>query len=127
MQLLPLHMDTVFSLPNEADRATYLRSLVQSFGCNYICLWFYLPQPNQSRLYFLDGYYDEETNAIGSSTGSLARRLFDEYRQEVFFIVNDRVPGMAFVNEQLYRELNESELQRMASAAVQQQFYKVIN
>ncbi|KAG8657047.1 hypothetical protein MANES_03G034700v8 [Manihot esculenta] len=123
MQLLPLHMDTVFSLPNEADRATYLRSLVQSFGCNYICLWFYLPQPNH-RLYFLDGYYDEETNAIGSSTGSLARRLFDEYRQEVFFIVNDRVPGMAFVNEQLYRELNESELQRMASAAVQQQFYK---
>lgn len=48
--------------------------------------------------------------------------------ENAFFVSSvSRVPGMAFVNEQLYRELNESELQRMASAAVQQQFYKVIN
>ncbi|XP_043807650.1 putative transcription factor bHLH041 isoform X3 [Manihot esculenta] len=117
-------MDTVFSLLiNEADRAGYLRSLMQSFGCNYICVWFDMPQPNH-HLYFLDGYYHEENNQPGSSSGSLARRLFDEYRQENFLPVNNRVPGMAFVNNQPYRELSESELQRMASVTVQQRFYQ---
>ncbi|KAJ9183811.1 hypothetical protein P3X46_007618 [Hevea brasiliensis] len=116
-------MDTVFSIPSQADRATYLRSLMQSFGCNYICLWFYRPQLNHC-LYFLDGDYHEQTNQSGSSSGSLARWLFDKYRAEAFLIVNDRVPGMAFGNKQPYTELNESELQRMASVSVQKQFYQ---
>ncbi|XP_021668468.2 putative transcription factor bHLH041 isoform X2 [Hevea brasiliensis] len=116
-------MDTVFSpLISDGDRATYLRSLMQSFGCNYICLWRYFPQPNH--LHFMDGYYHEEASQPGSSSGSLARRLFDEYRRKEFFVVNDRVPGVAFINNQPYRELNESELQRMASVAVQQRFYQ---
>ena len=40
-------MDTVFLIANEADRSSYLRSLMNSFDYTYICLWLYLPQPNQ--------------------------------------------------------------------------------
>ncbi|XP_065850200.1 putative transcription factor bHLH041 [Euphorbia lathyris] len=116
-------MDTVFSLLSSSDRNTYLRSLLHSFGCSYICLWLYLPQPTD-HMFFLDGYYCEDsTQQPGSSSGSLARRLFDDYCQEMFFLINDRVPGMAFVNNQPYRELNQFDLQRMASICVQRHFY----
>ncbi|XP_037493004.1 putative transcription factor bHLH041 [Jatropha curcas] len=40
-------MDSVFSVISEEDRASHLRSLMEAFGCNYICLWLFLPQPTQ--------------------------------------------------------------------------------
>ncbi|WCJ42698.1 basic helix-loop-helix (bHLH) DNA-binding family protein [Euphorbia peplus] len=117
-------MDTLFSLVMSTfDRHTYLRSLLHSFGCSYVCLWLHLPHPTD-HLFFFDGYYYEDITQPGSSSGSLARRLFHEYRQEMFFPVNDRVPGMAFISNQPYRKLNQLDLQRMASIVVQRQFYQ---
>ncbi|XP_050216176.1 putative transcription factor bHLH041 [Mercurialis annua] len=117
-------MDTVFSLIDEVERANYLQSLLNSSGCTYICLWLYYPQPDH-RLYFWDGRFNEENNQPGLSSGSVTRRLFDAYRREVFYVLNDRIPGMAFLNSQLpYRELNQSELLRLSSVAVQRQFYQ---
>jgi hypothetical protein len=42
-----------------------------------------------SYLFFWDGYYHEESNQPSSSSGSVARMLFDQYRQERFFAVNE--------------------------------------
>ncbi|XP_048228423.1 putative transcription factor bHLH041 isoform X2 [Ricinus communis] len=117
-------MDAVFSpLLSEADRTYYLRSLMHSFRCTYICFWLYIPQPNH-HLYYLGGHYSEENNPPDPSSGSLARRLFDGYRREVFYVLNDHIPGMAFINNQPYRELSQSELLRLTSVAVQRQFYQ---
>ncbi|XP_017178235.1 putative transcription factor bHLH041 isoform X2 [Malus domestica] len=75
-------------------------------------------------LFFLDGVYDEE-NQPSSSSGSLARRLFDEYRLSVFKVFeNECVPGFAFRNSISFVELQEMDLQRLASDDKQRQFYQ---
>ncbi|KAH7572125.1 hypothetical protein JRO89_XS04G0205900 [Xanthoceras sorbifolium] len=107
-------MDTTF-LVDDVTRANFLRSVMQSFGCTYVCLWSYLQPPNC--LLFWDGLYNEENNQ--------AQRLFHQYCQSVFPVSNyDCVPGLAFKNSQQYIELNESELQRLASNETQRQFYQ---
>ncbi|CAN6541172.1 unnamed protein product [Malus baccata var. baccata] len=118
----PLSMDTAFHL-DEGSRANFLRLVMQSFGCFYICLWSYMPPPSNC-LFFLDGVYDEE-NQPSSSSGSLARRLFDEYRLSVFKVFeNECVPGFAFRNSFSFVELQEMDLQRLASDDKQRQFYQ---
>ncbi|CAN6563781.1 unnamed protein product [Malus baccata var. baccata] len=115
-------MDIAFQL-DEGSRANFLRLVMQSFGCFYICLWSYMPPPSNF-LFFLDGVYDEE-NQPSSSSGSLARQLFNEYRLSVFNVVeNDCVPGFAFRNSLPYLELQEMDLQRLASVDTQRQFYQ---
>ncbi|KAM5547356.1 putative transcription factor bHLH041 [Rosa sericea] len=116
-------MDTAFEL-DEGSRANFLKLVKQSFSCSYICLWrSYMP----NCLLFFDGVYDEE-NQPGSSSSSgpsLARRLFDEYRLSMFPIVqNECVPGFAFRNGLAYVELQEMDLQRLASVQIQKQFYQ---
>ncbi|XP_034913306.1 putative transcription factor bHLH041 [Populus alba] len=115
-------MDAVFLL-SEEERATFLRYFMQCFGSTYICLWSYLPQPS-NYLFFWDGYYHEESNQPSSSSGSVARMLFDQYRQGRFFAVNDRVPGVAFKNKIPFIELKEFELQRSATTDAQRRFYQ---
>ncbi|KAK2645336.1 hypothetical protein Ddye_020531 [Dipteronia dyeriana] len=109
-------MDTTI-LVDEVTRANFLRSVMQSFGCTYICLWSYLQPPNC--LLFWDGLYNEENN-------NQAQRLFHEYCQSVFPVsdYNSCVPGLAFKNTQQYIELNESELHRLASNETQRRFYQ---
>ncbi|PQQ08841.1 putative transcription factor bHLH041 isoform X1 [Prunus yedoensis var. nudiflora] len=115
-------MDTAFQL-DEGSRASFLRLIMQSFGCFYICLWSYMPPPSNC-LFFLDGVYDEE-NQPSSSSGNQARRLFDEYKQSIFNVVeNECVPGFAFRNSLPNLELQEIELQRLASSGVQRRFYQ---
>ncbi|KAL6974549.1 hypothetical protein U1Q18_028734 [Sarracenia purpurea var. burkii] len=72
----------------------------------------------------MDGFYKEEDNQPSSSSGSLAGRLFDEYRQAVFIVENDRVPGIAFKNGLPYMELKVLDLQTLASVESQLQFYQ---
>ncbi|GLT79096.1 hypothetical protein SLA2020_506010 [Shorea laevis] len=115
-------MDAVFLL-NETDRTNFLRLLMQSFGCTYICLWSYFPQPSNC-LIFHDGEYREEGNQPSSSAGTLAWRLFLEYQQIQIPIENDRVPGFAFRNNLPYFELRDPDLQRMTSNETQRQFYR---
>ncbi|KAL6330998.1 hypothetical protein AAG906_009426 [Vitis piasezkii] len=118
-------MDSTFLL-DEATRTSFLRYVMESFGCSYICLWSYQPHPS-SCLRFLDGcYHEENSNQPCSSSGSLARRLFNEYCNSVFILENDisRVPGEAFKNCVSYMELNESQLGRMATAPAQMKFYQ---
>ncbi|XP_068306562.1 putative transcription factor bHLH041 isoform X1 [Pyrus communis] len=149
----PLSMDTAFHL-DEGSRANFLRLVMQSFGCFYICLWSYVPPPSNC-LFFLDGVYDEE-NQPSSSSGILARRLFDEYRLSVFKVLENEcvtkpigllliinvaislisfllhvymymircVPGFAFRNSFSFVELQEMDLQRLASDDKQRQFYR---
>ncbi|KAK3210470.1 hypothetical protein Dsin_015176 [Dipteronia sinensis] len=109
-------MDTTI-LVDEGTRGNFLRSVMQSFGCTYICLWSYLQPPNC--LLFWDGLYNEENN-------NQAQRLFHEYCQSVFPVsdYNSCVPGLAFKNSQHYIELNESELHRLASNETQRRFYQ---
>ncbi|KAJ6742764.1 TRANSCRIPTION FACTOR BHLH041-RELATED-RELATED [Salix viminalis] len=114
-------MDAVFLL-REVERANFLRYFMQYFGSTYICLWSYFPQPS-NYLFFWDGYYHEESNQPSSSSGSVARMLFDQYRQQRFFAVNDRVPGLAFKNNIPCIELKEFELQRSATTDAQRRFY----
>ncbi|KAM7512990.1 hypothetical protein LguiB_011865 [Lonicera macranthoides] len=75
-------------------------------------------------LLFLDGLYHEVTNQPSSSSGSLARRLFDEYRQSFFIVDNGHVPGLAFKNKLPYLELNELNLLSLVSNNTQLQFYQ---
>ncbi|GMP62842.1 hypothetical protein CsSME_00024791 [Camellia sinensis var. sinensis] len=118
-------MDSIFELDDE-PRANFLQNIVQSFGSIYICLWSYLPQPSNC-LIFKDGFYKEESiNQASSSSGSRARRLFDEYILSVFTVENDCVPGLAFKNNSPFMELKELDLQRLASVESQLQFYQVI-
>ncbi|KAF9680451.1 hypothetical protein SADUNF_Sadunf06G0122500 [Salix dunnii] len=114
-------MDAVFLL-REVERANLLRNFMQYFGSTYICLWSCSPQPS-NYLFFWDGYYHEESNQPSSSSGSVASMLFNQYRQERFFAVNDRVPGLAFKNSIPFIELKEFELQRSATTDAQRQFY----
>ncbi|XP_031275472.1 putative transcription factor bHLH041 isoform X1 [Pistacia vera] len=124
-------MDTDFLLDDVA-RANFLRSVMQSFGCTYICLWSYYELPNC--LIFWDGCYHEDNSQPSPSSGTISRRLFDEYRKSVIGVVepegaflfhcSSRVPGLAFKNSQHYIELNESDLQRLASNDAQRLFYR---
>ncbi|TXG61579.1 hypothetical protein EZV62_012942 [Acer yangbiense] len=107
-------MDTTI-LVDEVTRANFLRSVMNSFGCTYMCLWSYLQPPNC--LLFWDGLCNEESNQ--------AQRLFHEYCQSVFPVSDyNCVPGLAFKNSQQYIELNESELHRLASNETQRRFYQ---
>ncbi|KAK3025774.1 hypothetical protein RJ639_041930 [Escallonia herrerae] len=119
-----LLMDSIFLLSN-ADRAAYLQHMMNTFSCSYICLWSYflLPSPY---LFFMDGRYIEGDNQpSSSSSGSLAQRLFDEYRSSIFMLLdNGRVPGLAFSNNLPYLELKEQNLQRLVSNQAQLQFYQ---
>ncbi|KAF7146907.1 hypothetical protein RHSIM_Rhsim03G0231600 [Rhododendron simsii] len=124
-----MFMDYIFLLDDGA-RPTFLQNLVHSSGCTYICLWrSYLPQRSNSWLISsLDGFYNEENiRQPSSSSGSHARRLFDEYRRSVVAVDNiDRIPGLAFRNRAPFMELKELELRRLASVEPQLQFYLVI-
>ncbi|KAG5559177.1 hypothetical protein RHGRI_008929 [Rhododendron griersonianum] len=84
-----MFMDYIFLL-DEGARPTFLRNLAHSSGCTYICLWrSYLPQRSNSWLISLDGFYNEENiRQPSSSSGSLARRLFDEYRKSFVAVDN---------------------------------------
>ncbi|KAI3443622.1 hypothetical protein Pfo_000287 [Paulownia fortunei] len=115
-------MDSIFLL-GEGDRAAFLQQMMQSFDCVYICLWSYLPQPSNCLL-ALDGVYREPSNQPSSSSGSLARRLFDVYRESVNYVDTGRIPGFAFKNNLPYMELKFHDLQRLASHEVQLQFYQ---
>lgn len=116
-------MDTAFQL-EEAARANFFQSVMQTFGCTYICLWSYSQQSNG--LVFLDGWYHEENNQPSSSSASLARRFFHDYCQSFVPIVDygSRLPGLAFKNGQQYIEVNAPELQRLAFTESQRQFYQ---
>ncbi|KAF8393545.1 hypothetical protein HHK36_021789 [Tetracentron sinense] len=116
-------MDSVFFLDEEAC-GRLLRSVAQAFGCTYICLWSYNSHPAN---YFIskDCWYMDENNQPSSSSGSLARRLFDEYQRSLFINVgNDHVPGLAFHKDLPYLELKELDLIRQASTETQRQFYQ---
>lgn len=119
-----VYMDAAFQL-DEGSRSNFLKLVMRSFSCSYICLWqSYMP----NCLLFLDGVYDEENQPAASSSSSgvsLARRLFDEYQLSVFQIVqNECVPGFAFRNGLAYVELHEMEIQRLASVEIQKKFYQ---
>ncbi|CAA0814261.1 Putative transcription factor bHLH041 [Striga hermonthica] len=121
-------MDTVFLLGDE-DRAAFLQQMMQSFGCLHICLWSYLPHPSNCLL-AMDGLYrgSSSPQQPSSSSASLARRLFDAYRESVNYVEteNMRIPGFAFKNNLPYMELKLHDLQRMASHDVQLQFYHTV-
>ncbi|XP_075516160.1 putative transcription factor bHLH041 isoform X2 [Primulina tabacum] len=116
-------MDSIFLL-DEGDRSAFLRRMIQSVGSSYICLWsLYSPQP-YNFLSFLDGIYHEiSSQHPSSSSGSLARRLFNAYSQSENYVVT-RIPGFAFMNNVPYMELKEHDFQRMASSKVQLDFYR---
>ncbi|KZV21610.1 hypothetical protein F511_17635 [Dorcoceras hygrometricum] len=117
-------MDSIFLL-DEGDRSAFLRHMIQSVGCCYICLWSFPPQ-SYNLLSFLDGIYHEISSQQPSSSSgsSLARRLFHEYSQSLSYVNTGRIPGFAFTNNVPYMELKEHDLQRMASSKVQLDFYQ---
>lgn len=116
-------MEGAFLLDDEA-RARFLQFVMQSFSCTYICLWSYLPQPSNC-LFFKDGLYHEETNQPSSSSGfTLARRLFDDYRNSIFILGNNCVPGLAFKNSLSYLDLKEMDLKGLVSSETQRLFYQ---
>ncbi|XP_023537999.1 uncharacterized protein LOC111798884 [Cucurbita pepo subsp. pepo] len=115
-------MDTVFSL-DEAHRATFLRAIMQSFHPTYICLWSYLPHPSHCLLNLDALFREEDANQPSSSLGSFERRLFDEYKQLVFNVENNLVPGHAFNNSISFLELHQSLLHIHSSSQIQSHFY----
>ncbi|CAE6244559.1 unnamed protein product [Arabidopsis arenosa] len=74
----------------------------------------------------MDGYYNEtsEEPSSSSSSGSLARSLFHEYRQSVIPLQNGHVPSMAFMNNLPYVEIRPQEIQRLAFNDAQRLFYQ---
>ncbi|XP_027339338.1 putative transcription factor bHLH041 [Abrus precatorius] len=115
-------MEGVFSLP-VAARTDFIHSLVQSFGCSYICLWEY-DSISPNRLSFLDGFYNVRNNQPSSSLGTVPQRLFNQFRSLTFDVNDDRVPGLAFRNQRPYVELQQLELLRLASTEIQAQFFQ---
>ncbi|KAF4371489.1 hypothetical protein F8388_002017 [Cannabis sativa] len=122
-------MDSAFSHDGNY-RANFVRFLMQSVGCTYVCLWKY--NPENYVFFYLDGLYYEDLNtqlpsssSSSSSSRSLARTLFDEYCQSIILGVsaNDQVPGSAFRNNSPYLELQDIELRRLASNDSQRRFY----
>ncbi|KAG7538254.1 Helix-loop-helix DNA-binding domain superfamily [Arabidopsis suecica] len=81
-----------------------------------------------SYLISMDGYYNIETSeepSSSSSSGSLARSLFHEYRQSVIPLQNGHVPSMAFMNNLPYVEIRPQEIQRLAFNDAQRLFYQM--
>ncbi|KAF5190857.1 basic helix-loop-helix (bHLH) DNA-binding family protein [Thalictrum thalictroides] len=115
-------MDAIFFLDQES-RALFVRSLAQTVRCTYICLWSYVPLLNDCLL-SIDGWYNDDTNQPSSSTGSLAYRLFNAYRQTQHNINTGFVPGLAFKENIPYLELNDLDLLRRTANVSQQQFYQ---
>ncbi|KAK7303968.1 hypothetical protein RJT34_14918 [Clitoria ternatea] len=116
-------MEGVFSLP-VAARTEFIHSLVQSFGCSYICLWAYDSIISPNRLSFLDGFYNVRNSQPSSSLGTVAQRLFSQLQTLTFDVNDDRVPGLAFRNRRPYLELQQLELLRLASTDIQTQFFR---
>ncbi|XP_057419005.1 putative transcription factor bHLH041 [Lotus japonicus] len=118
-------MDGVFSLPEPA-RIDFLRSLVRSFHCTYICLWRYQHSNLSNRLFFLDGFYNVTSDQPSSSLGScsVAERGFNQYQRLTFDVNNDCVPGLAFKYRLPYLELQQLDLLRLTSTDMQTQFYQ---
>ncbi|XP_022960928.1 putative transcription factor bHLH041 isoform X2 [Cucurbita moschata] len=116
-------MEIAFHL-HESHRHSFLQTLMHSFGCTYICLWSYLPQPSNC-LRFLDGLcvQEIEVQTCSSSAGSLAQLLFEEYRQLEFSVEDGLVPGLAHKHNDPCLKLEDSQLQTYASADIQRQFY----
>ncbi|MED6109268.1 hypothetical protein PIB30_031813 [Stylosanthes scabra] len=113
-------MDGIFNLP-EATRSDFLRSLINTFGCTYICLWHFHSSSKCSNLLFLDGIYN---NNQSSSTNVAEETLFKLYQRLSFDGVNDEcVPGAAFRSHMPYLQLQQLDLLRLASAVIQTQFY----
>lgn len=107
-------MDMAF-LFDESSRANFFQLIMQSIPYTYICLWTNWPQPSRyystlsflymyiliyiswiiymfflnSFLRYVDGFFYEENNQPSSSSGTPARRLFEEYRQSVFMVENE--------------------------------------
>ncbi|KAK6151960.1 hypothetical protein DH2020_014595 [Rehmannia glutinosa] len=71
-------------------------------------------------LLFFDGLYQE---AESSQQPSIARTLFNAYRESVHYVDHGRVPGFAFKNNIPYMEMKLDGPQRMGSE-VQIQFYQ---
>ncbi|CAH9053518.1 unnamed protein product [Cuscuta epithymum] len=108
-------MDFIFHL-EEGERITFLHQLlIQTFGCTYICVWSYLPQPCN---YFipLDGLFNGDN--------IVARRLFEEYNHSQPIANDGHVPGLAFRNSLPYLELQFHDLQSLVATPVQLQFYR---
>ncbi|CAD5335098.1 unnamed protein product [Arabidopsis thaliana] len=119
-------MDAFFLTDDPNTRNQLIRSLAQSFGCVYVCLWsYYFPRPS-NYLISMDGYYNEasEEPSSSSSSGSLARSLFHEYSQSVIPLQNGHVPSMAFMNNLPYVEIRPQESQRLAFNDTQRLFYQ---
>ncbi|KAL3644363.1 hypothetical protein CASFOL_012295 [Castilleja foliolosa] len=116
-------MDSLFLL-GDGDRTAFLQQMLRSFRCIHICLWSYLPHSSNCLL-AMDGLYREISNdQPSSSSGNLAKSLFDAYRESVNYVDTGRIPGFAFKNNLRYMELKLHDLQRMASHEVQLQFYQ---
>ncbi|KAF9617719.1 hypothetical protein IFM89_038219 [Coptis chinensis] len=114
-------MDAVFCLDVEA-RSHFVKTLAQSIGCSYMCLWSYVPLL-PDRLFSIDGWYKEESSS-SSSSGSFTQTLFNAYRQTLHSIDNGFVPGLAFKEGIPYLELHELELRRRTSNEYQRRFYQ---
>nr|XP_016440597.1 PREDICTED: putative transcription factor bHLH041 [Nicotiana tabacum] len=106
-------MDSIFFL-EEGDRAVFLLKIMESLGCNYICLWQYY-QPSNCFM-SLGGIYNGDSD--------VAQRLFQEYRHSWLIMDNGRIPGLAFKNNVPYMELQFADFQSHASNPVQLQFYQ---
>ncbi|KAL3535596.1 hypothetical protein ACH5RR_004057 [Cinchona calisaya] len=111
-------MDSVFFF-NEEDSANFVQQMIQSFGCTYICLWSYYPHPSNC-LRYKDGFYLDSS----SSSGSVAQRLFIEYRQSIIIIDSSHIPGLAFLSNLPFMELQLADIRRRASTETQRQFYQ---
>jgi len=104
-------MDGVYALPQPL-RAHFLRSLLQSFGCTYVCLWQHASNLSKyisfshtlysdlfayvlvyfslySRLFFFDGFYNVPNNQPSSSLGTEAQSLFHQYTTLTFDVSHE--------------------------------------
>ncbi|XP_028751574.1 putative transcription factor bHLH041 [Neltuma alba] len=118
-------MNSVFFF-SEAERLDFLQSVLNTYGCAYVCLWFYSSSSN--RLLFLDGLCDVPNQQAISSlglVGNFDQRLFDQYRGLEFDVTSDNgVPGLAFRNHQYAcLELQQSDLLRLARTDLQRRFF----
>ncbi|CAH8338082.1 unnamed protein product [Eruca vesicaria subsp. sativa] len=119
-------MDAIFLTDDPNTRKQFIGSLAHSFGCIYVSLWsYYFPRPS-NYLISLDGYYNEASHEPSTSTGSLARRLFHEYRQSIIPLQNGHIPSMAFMNNLPYLEIRTQDIQRLASNDAQRLFYQTV-
>ncbi|PIA42982.1 hypothetical protein AQUCO_02000438v1 [Aquilegia coerulea] len=118
-------MDAVFFLDIEA-RMIFIRSLAQTLGCSYICLWSYVNVPGHLNdcLLSIDGWYNDDNNQPSCSTRSFTYRLFNAYRQTQHNINSGFVPGLAFKENIPYLELNDVDLLQRISNVSQRQFYQ---